>query len=65
MLFNPADHMVLLYRPIEQLQKLATSAEIPYSSAQILEFGLTIIRSTRDFEKGLSDWMAKPVLDKT
>ena len=63
--FNPADPMVLLYRPIEQLQKLATSAGIPYSSAQQLEFGLTLIRSTRDFEKGLSDWNAKPEPQKT
>ena len=31
--FNPADHMVTLYRPIEQLQKLATTAGIPYSEA--------------------------------
>ena len=30
--FNPADIMVVLYRPIEQLQKLVTAAGIPYSS---------------------------------
>ena len=63
--FNPADPMITLYRPIEQLQKLATDAGIPYSSAQILEFGLTSIRSTRDFEKGLSDWNKKDIADKT
>ena len=32
--FNPDDHMVTLYRPIEHLQKLATAANIPYSSVQ-------------------------------
>ena len=63
--FNPSDPMVLLYRPIEQLQKLATDAGIPYSEAQKLEFGLTLIRSTRDFETGLMNWNAKPSLDKT
>ena len=31
--FNPADPMITLYRPIEQLQKLATAASIRYLSA--------------------------------
>ena len=65
MSFNPTDPMVLIYCPIEQLQKLATNANIPYSDAQQLEFGLTLIRSTRDFEKGLSNWNAKPEPHKT
>ena len=63
--FNPADPMVLLYRPIEQLQKLAISAKNPYSSAQLLELGITLIRNTRDLEKGLRDWNSKPEPDKT
>ena len=40
---NPADPVILRFCPIEQLQKLATSASIPYFEAQILEFGLTSI----------------------
>ena len=43
MSFNPADPMVVLYHPIEQLQKLAAAAGIPYSSAQQLELGLALI----------------------
>ena len=65
MIFNPVDPMVPLYRPIEQLQKLATSAKIPYSPAQQLELDLTLIRGTQDFKKGLSDWNSNPELDKT
>jgi hypothetical protein len=57
--------MVLLFRPVEQLQKLAVSAGIPYSIAQILEFGLTILRNTRDFEQGLSEWNKKSSADQT
>ena len=64
-LLNPTDPMVIFFRPIEQLQKLTTAARIPYSSAQILAFGLTLIRSTRDFTKGLSNWNSKPAVDKT
>lgn len=58
--FNPADPMVTIYRPIEQLQKKATEAAIPYSEAQRLEFGLTLIRNTRDFEKAIGEWNDLP-----
>ena len=63
--FNPADPMIAIFRPIEQLKKLAISAKIPYSEAQLLEFGLTLIRNTRDFEKALGEWKNKPQPDKT
>ena len=63
--FNPADPMVLTYRTIEQLQKLATTASLPYSEVQILEFGLTLIQSTRDFEKALGDWNSKATVEKS
>lgn len=59
--FNYADPMVLIYRSIGQLQKLATTSSIPYSEAQVLEFGFTLIRSTRDFEKALGNWDFKAI----
>ena len=63
--FNPADPMVVLFGPIEQLHKLAIAAGIPYSTEQQLEIGLTIIRSTRDFEKSLGEWNNKVPTTKT
>ena len=57
--------MVLICPPIKQLHKLATDANIQYSDEQQFEFGLTLIRSTRDFEEVLSDWNTKTELDKT
>ena len=63
--FNPSEPLIVLFRPIEQLQKLATAANIPYSLEQQLEIGLTIIRSTRDFEKALGDWNEMAVASKT
>ena len=55
MTFNPTEPMVLLYRPIEQLQKKYVTEGIPYLQVQRLEFGLTLIRNTRDFVKNLSE----------
>ena len=63
--FNPAIPMVTLYRLIEQLQKLATATGIPYSEAQKLKIGLTLIRSTRDFEKALGEWNSRAATTKT
>ena len=51
--------MVLIYRPVEQLHKLAIQAGIPYYLVQQLEFGLNLIRSTWDVEKGLIDRNSK------
>ena len=63
--FNPADPMVTIFRPIEQLQKKAISAGIKYSVEQLLEMGLSLIRNTRDFEKALGEWNQKIPTDKT
>ena len=65
MSWQPNDPIVLLTRPIEQLQKLATQAGIPYTDSQILEKGLTKIRATRDFEYALTQQENKPQAEKT
>ena len=65
MTWQPTDPLVLLTRPIENLQKLAIQAEIPFTDSQILEKGLTLIRATRDFEYALTQWEDKQQADKT
>jgi len=60
MSWQPTDPMVLLTRPLEQLQKLATQANIPYIDNQILEKVLSLVRATRDFEYALTQWENKP-----
>ena len=47
--------MITIFRHIEQLQKKAIEAKIPYSEAQLLEFGLSLVFSMRDFEKALRE----------
>ena len=54
--FSPADPMITIYNPIEKLAKLAIQAGMPYSAEQKVNLGLTIIRKTRDFEKGQQEW---------
>ena len=52
------DPFVLLTRPIETLQKLATQAGIPFSNEQLLDKGIQIIKNTRDYEVALTAWNA-------
>ena len=56
MSFKPANPMVVLYCPIEQLQKLATDAGVPYLSAQQLELVLTLVQSTTYLKRALDEW---------
>ena len=63
--FNPADPLVTIFRPIEQLQKKAVAAGIKYSNEQLLEISLSLIWNTIDFEKALGEWNQKILTDKT
>ena len=44
---------------------MAKAAQIKYTTAQILDIGLTIIQNTRNFERALGDLEALPNNDKT
>ena len=65
MTWQPQDPIVLLTRPIENLQELAKEAGIPYSDMQLLQKGLAIICNTRDFEYALTMWENLPQTSKT
>jgi len=65
MSWQPHEPIVLLTRPIENLQKLAQQAGIPYTDKQLLEKGLQLIRNTRDFEYALTHWEQKPEVQRT
>ena len=55
----------IIWKAIDDLQKLAKAAKIGYSDEQLTEMGITIIQNTHDFEKGLDDWIDKVEADKT
>ena len=48
--WKPDDPLVLLTRPIETIQKMATQVGIPFSTAQLLDKGIQIIKNKRDFK---------------
>ena len=61
----PSDPIILLTRPLEQLEKLAQQAGIPYTLAQILEKVLSIIRATHNYKLTLTFQENKSSADKT
>ena len=46
----------IMYNKIDDLQNYATAAGMPKTDAQLVNIGLTLIRKTNDFEKGLTAW---------
>jgi len=60
MTWLPSDPIILLTKPLEDLNKLAIYAGVLYTPKQILEKALTIIRATRDYELALTVWDNKP-----
>ena len=65
MTWLPSDPIILLTKPLEDLNKLANQAGVPFTSAQILKKALSVIRATRDFELALAAWEDKPQEEKT
>ena len=63
--FTPSDPLVVIWNPIEKLKKFAAKANLPYTDQQLVDFGLQLIRNTRDFEQGLQRWNEKPPVDQT
>ena len=63
--FVPSDPMLTIYKPIEDLRTLAEIAQIPYTESQIVDFGIHLIKNTRDFELALATWNTKPRTEKT
>ena len=54
-----------VWKAIDDLQKLAKAAKMEYTGKQLTAMGLSVIKNTHDFERGIYDWEAKAEADKT
>ena len=63
--FDITQPLVLLYNEVEDLQELATAAQNPYTDTQLVNLGIRLIKNMADFEKGLTDWYARPAATNT
>ena len=57
----PAD----LFNRVESLSKAAIAAGLPKSQAQLIDYGLHVIKKTSDFENALGTWYDRPLIEKT
>ena len=53
------NRLFLCLTKIEDLQDLANAADLPYTDQEILNLGLTLIKNTNDFKKGITDCIEK------
>ena len=54
-----------VFEPIQELEQLAIAGNRPYTQAQIVDFGVTVISNTHDFETALINWHSLPVHSQT
>ena len=47
--------LTTVWKVISNLNALSTEARLPYLDGQLVNIALTIIKSTHDFENGLSE----------
>ena len=59
------DPPTVMFNKIEELQNLSTAAGMPKTEAQIINYGLAIIKRTNDFERALIEWYNLPDAQKT
>ena len=59
------DPPVIMFNKIEDLLSLSEAAKMPKTEAQIVNYGLTLIKKTNDFEQALLNWYNKPLVDQT
>ena len=52
----PAEYFNL----IEDLSKAGTAARLPYTAAQLINFGLSVVKKTGAFENALERWYDRP-----
>ena len=64
-MFDITQPMIVLYNAIQDLQDLAIAANNAYSDKQLVAIGIQIIKNMNDFEKGLTDWYARPSAEHT
>ena len=64
MQYDLQEPLVVVFEEVEELEKLATAAGNPYTPIQIVQFGLQIIKNTKDFEDGIKAWNALPLGQK-
>ena len=57
--YNLQDPLVSLFDQVEDLKKLGDAAQMPYTTRQLLNFGVQLIRNTHDFLDGLKSWIEK------
>ena len=65
MAYELMEPLVTIYDEIEELEHLGVAAVNPYSQSQIVNYGLTIIKNTNNFETGIYTWIARPLTKHT
>ena len=59
--YDLMEPLVTIYNEIEELEHFGVAVINPYSQSQIVNYGLTIIKNTNNFETGIRTWITRPL----
>ena len=63
--YNLVDPLIVVFNEIEELSRLGTAADNPFSDKQLVQISLKIIKNTNDFENAINAWYERPALEHT
>ena len=62
--FTVANPLTKLWKEVKDLEALSIASASPYSPQQVINIPLQVIKSTRDYERGINDWYALPAANQ-
>ena len=65
MAYNLMEPLITIYDEIEELEHLGVTVVNPYLQSQVMNYRLTIIKNTNDFETGIRTWITRPPIEHT
>jgi len=63
--FDPNQPIAILFKQIEDAQRFAVAANVPFTPAQLVSCGETLIMSTGKYDLAYRDWISLPAANKT
>ena len=63
--FDIQQPLIIMFNELDELEQVAIAASNPYTATQIINIGIQLIKNFNDFEKGLTSWFERPILEHT
>ena len=63
--FDIQQPLIIMFNELEELEQVAIAASNPYTSTQLVNIGIKLIKNFNDFDRGLTSWFERPIEQHT